>query len=50
MVDWIILAAISLVSASLAVQWLLPRRRQRGDNFGLSSPASLFDAVFSVRR
>ncbi|MEW2918623.1 PAS-domain containing protein [Ruegeria sp. ANG10] len=46
MVDWIILAAISLVSASLAVQWLLPRRRQRGDNFGLSSPASLFDAVF----
>ncbi|WP_037314786.1 PAS-domain containing protein [Ruegeria halocynthiae] len=46
MVDWIILAAISLVSASLAVQWLLPRRRQRGDNFGLSAPASLFDAVF----
>ncbi len=46
MVDWIILAAISLVSASLAVQWLLPRRRQRGDNFGLSSPASLFDTVF----
>lgn len=46
MVDWIILAAISLVSASLAVQWLLPRRRQRGDNFGLSTPASLNDAVF----
>ncbi|WP_377191838.1 PAS-domain containing protein [Ruegeria meonggei] len=46
MVDWIILTAISLVSASLAVQWLLPRQRQRGDNFGLSSPASLFDAVF----
>jgi PAS domain-containing protein len=46
MVDWIILAAISLVSASLAVQWLLPRQRQRGDNFGLSAPASLYDAVF----
>ena len=46
MVDWIILAAISLVSASLAVQWLLPRRRQQGDNFGLSSAVSLFDAVF----
>ncbi|MBO9446090.1 PAS-domain containing protein [Ruegeria sp. R14_0] len=46
MIDWIFLAIISLVSASLAVQWLLPRRRQGGDNFGLSSPASLFDAVF----
>ncbi|WP_170786215.1 PAS-domain containing protein [Ruegeria lacuscaerulensis] len=46
MVDWIILAVIGLVSASLAVQWLLPRRRHRGDNFGLSSPSSLFDAVF----
>lgn len=46
MVDWIILAAISLVSASLAVQWLLPRRRIQGDNFGLSSAVSLFDAVF----
>ena len=46
MIDWVILATISLVSASLAVQWLLPRRRARGDNFGLSSPASLFDAVF----
>ncbi len=46
MVDWFILAVISLVSAGLAVQWLLPRRRHRGDNFGLSSPTSLFDAVF----
>lgn len=46
MVDWIILAIIGIVSASLAVQWLLPRRRERGDNFGLSSPASLFDAAF----
>ncbi|WP_170382384.1 PAS-domain containing protein [Ruegeria atlantica] len=46
MVEWIILAAISLVSASLAAQWLLPRRRQTGDNFGLSAPASLFNSVF----
>lgn len=46
MVDWIILTIIGLVSASLAVHWLLPRRRERGDNFGLSSPASLFDAAF----
>ncbi|CAD0184565.1 Sensor protein DivL [Ruegeria sp. THAF57] len=46
MVDWIILAIISLVSASAAVHWLLPRRRHRGDNFGLSSPSSVFDTVF----
>ncbi len=46
MVEWIILAAISLVSGSLAVQWLLPRRRLTGDNFGLSAPATLFNAVF----
>lgn len=46
MADWIILAAISLVSSSLAVQWLLPRRPRHGDSFGLSSPQSLYDAVF----
>ncbi|WP_271950651.1 PAS-domain containing protein [Ruegeria faecimaris] len=46
MVDWIILAVISVVSASLAVQWLLPRRQQTSDNFGLSEPASLFNVVF----
>ncbi len=46
MVDWIILAFISLVSAGLAAQWLLPRRRHRGDNFGLSSPSSFYDVVF----
>ena len=46
MADWIILAAISLVSSSLALQWLLPRRRPRDDSFGLSAPESLLDAVF----
>ncbi|WP_170443820.1 PAS-domain containing protein [Ruegeria arenilitoris] len=46
MADWIILAAISLVSSGFALQWLMPRRPRRGDNFGLSAPASLLDAVF----
>lgn len=46
MADWIILAAISLVSSGFAVQWLLPRRRNRNNTFGLLSPTSLFDAVF----
>lgn len=46
MADWIILAAISLVSVSFAVQWLLPRRLQQGDNYGMLSSASLFDTVF----
>ncbi len=46
MADWIILAAISLVSASFAMQWLLPRRQARGGDYGLSTPGSLFDVVF----
>ncbi|NVO55895.1 PAS-domain containing protein [Rhodobacteraceae bacterium B1Z28] len=46
MADWIILAAISLVSCCFAVQWLLPRRARRDDSYGLFSPSSLFDAVF----
>jgi len=46
MADWIILAAISLVSSGFALRWLLPRRPRRGDDFGLSDPASLLDAVF----
>lgn len=46
MADWIILAAISLVSSGFALRWLLPRRPQRGDSFGLTAPASLLDAVF----
>ncbi len=46
MADWIILAAISLVSSGFALQWLLPRRPQRDDKFGLAAPASLLDAVF----
>lgn len=46
MADWIILAVISLISCCFAVKWLLPRRTQRDDSFGLFSPSSLFDAVF----
>ncbi|WP_209598517.1 PAS-domain containing protein [Ruegeria sp. HKCCSP351] len=46
MADWIILAAISLVSGCFAVQWLLPRQTRRDDVFGLFSTTSLFDAVF----
>ncbi|WP_298851437.1 PAS-domain containing protein [uncultured Ruegeria sp.] len=46
MADWIILAAISLVSCCFAVQWLLPRRAQRDAAFGLFSNTSLFDVVF----
>ncbi|MDA7963797.1 PAS-domain containing protein [Ruegeria sp.] len=46
MVDWIILAGISLVSIIFAMQWLLPRRPIRAADFGLSSPSSLFDTVF----
>ncbi|WP_170345891.1 PAS-domain containing protein [Ruegeria atlantica] len=46
MADWIILAAISLVSCCFAVLWLLPRRAQRDKSFGLFSNTSLFDAVF----
>ncbi|NOD89995.1 MULTISPECIES: PAS-domain containing protein [unclassified Ruegeria] len=46
MADWIILAAISIVSGCFAVQWLLPRRAQRDFAFGLFSNTSLFDAVF----
>ena len=44
--DWIILAGISLVSITFAVQWLLPRRRIRAADFGLSLSSSLDDAVF----
>ncbi len=46
MADWIILSAISLVSAGFALQWLLPRRLPRINDFGLATPNSLFDAVF----
>ncbi len=46
MADWIILAAISLVSCCFAIQWLAPPRVQRDDGYGLFSPSSLFDAVF----
>jgi len=46
MADWLILAAISLVSACFALQWLLPRRLPRINDFGLATPDSLFDAVF----
>ncbi|WP_050604673.1 PAS-domain containing protein [Ruegeria sp. 6PALISEP08] len=46
MADWIILAAISVVSGCFAVQWLLPRRTLRDQTFGLFSNTSLFDAVF----
>ena len=50
MADWIILAAISLVSSSFALQWLMMRRTGRGDDFGLSAPDSLLDAVFLFDR
>ena len=46
MVDWIILAGISLVSVIFALQWLLPRRSHHGTDFDLSSPASLYETVF----
>lgn len=46
MADWIILAAISMVSSGFALHWLLPRRQPRGDDYGLSAPGSLLDAVF----
>ncbi|EEX09028.1 PAS domain containing protein [Ruegeria lacuscaerulensis ITI-1157] len=46
MTDWIILAAISLVSSGFALRWLLPRPPRRRDDFGLSDPGSLLDAVF----
>jgi len=46
MADWIILAAISLVSCSFAIQWLMPRRAMRDRAFGFFTPSSLSDAVF----
>ena len=46
MADWIILAAISLVSCCVAIQWLLPRRGRRDDSYGLFTNSSLFDTVF----
>ncbi|WP_170606553.1 PAS-domain containing protein [Ruegeria arenilitoris] len=46
MADWIILAAISLVSAGFALQWLLPRRLPRINDYGLATRSSLFDTVF----
>lgn len=46
MADWMILAAISLVSAGFAMRWLLPRRPYRGGDYGLSARGCLFDAVF----
>lgn len=46
MVDWIILAGISLVSISFAIKWLLPRRMVRIADFGLSNPSALQDTVF----
>ncbi|MEM7088806.1 MAG: PAS domain-containing protein [Pseudomonadota bacterium] len=46
MADWIILAAISLVSCYFAIHWLVPRRARQDDSFGLFSTSTLFDAVF----
>ncbi len=46
MADWIILSAISLVSAGFAVRWLMPRPELKASDYGLSAPYSLFDAVF----
>lgn len=46
MAEWIILAAISLVSCCFAVFWLMPRRVRRDDGYGLFATNSLFDAVF----
>ncbi len=46
MADWIILAAISLVSCCFAVMWLLPRRARRDNSYGMFTASSLFDAVF----
>ncbi|NOD48549.1 MULTISPECIES: PAS-domain containing protein [unclassified Ruegeria] len=46
MADWIILAAISIVSGCFAVLWLVPRRAYRDQSYGLFSTTSLFDAVF----
>lgn len=46
MADWIILAAISLVSCCFAVLWLLPRRARRDNSYGMFTASSLFDAVF----
>ena len=50
MADWIILAAISIVSVCFAVQWLVPRRAHRDQAYGLFSSTSLFDAVFLFDR
>ncbi|SDX41373.1 PAS domain-containing protein [Ruegeria halocynthiae] len=46
MADWIVLAAISVVSASFAILWLLPRHQAKTRDFGLSAPGALFDVVF----
>ncbi len=46
MADWIILAAISLVSASFAVRWLSPRQQNSRASFDLCCAGSLSDAVF----
>ena len=46
MVDWIILTAISLVSAGFAIRWLSPRQLAWRDNYGLYCPGSLSNTVF----
>ncbi len=46
MADWIILAAISLVSAGFAIRWLSPRPTPRRDDYGLcSDTVFLFDGT-----
>ncbi|EEE36360.1 PAS domain containing protein [Rhodobacteraceae bacterium KLH11] len=46
MIDWVILAAISVVSASFATRWLWPRQQPKASDYGLSSPGPLYDVVF----
>ncbi len=46
MAEWIVLAAFSVVSASFAILWLLPRHQAKTRDFGLSAPGALFDVVF----
>ena len=46
MLDWIVMAAISLVSAGFAIRWLSPRRLAEREDYGLCCPGTLSDAVF----